>query len=135
MTFALQLCSATEMIDCRLVLKSVSFYLPSSSLTLLFKYFTACPPPTTAKMFKNKRNNQWEGPFCKQLRIILSVCLSVCSLCQVLAAKLMNFLCQILQKHTVAKLRSLQGHGAGSWLDNFPSYDKHTLKPNEFCIV
>ena len=47
MTFALRCCSVTEKIDRHLVLKSISFRFPSSSLALfasLFKYVTASSP-------------------------------------------------------------------------------------------
>ena len=63
-TFALQGCRVTGMINHHLVLKSVSFRLPSSSLALfasLFKYLTACSPQRPK--CSTTRNDQWAGPF------------------------------------------------------------------------
>ncbi len=63
-TFALQHCRVTEIIDHHLVLKTVSFRLPPSSLALfasLFKYLTACLPQRP-KCLKTRGMTNGQGP-------------------------------------------------------------------------
>ena len=46
-----------------------------------------------------------------------------------------DFIKNIKSNRGAARLRSLQGKGAGAWLDVTPSTYKNALKPNEFCLA
>ena len=46
-----------------------------------------------------------------------------------------DFIKNIKSNWDAARLRSLQGKGAGAWLDVIPSTYKNALKPNEFHLA
>ena len=116
--------SMTDLVNYLRNTESISDSIGSTLMSIF------CVLPPLLKSVNNVENNQSIDDFISYPQKLQN------RLCTKIASnEASDLLAHAPSDRDAARLRSLHGKGAGSWLDVIPSSDKHALKANEFSIA